>query len=435
MANRTTPATPLGRLFLAGYGNSEPPAFFARLRARRIDAALDVRINPHGREAAYTGQEFLNRLVTEGGVGRARWMPRLANSNLDRSGTPALVDATAIGDVVKVLRAGQNVAVICSCWLTERCHRRVIAQMVRHRLQAIEVVCLDAPFPRRERKPDPGPPAPRTDIGLDLEQHLARIDVFGVPATEITAHLTDAVSAWAADRGWVAISEMTLPFLVDNADAPGLTGRVDLYVARPGEQPDLIIEIDRTPKMWSAEKLRLAAASGYAVLWVRWGKAHWLTRPVRLPPEVEMVPVPLAPSVRDLRAASTMARLNSDSAKCLRETALDLSPSERALLIALAGGAGPAGLTRVLPGMLWELVDTYLADRRALVLALRYGRYSRALTLAATATALAVNEDKPALSRERIRQIEALALRSLNRRVRIATTGVKTARPGSDQRA
>jgi hypothetical protein len=419
------------RLYLAGYGNAEPAAFFARLRVHNIDVALDVRLNPRGRLPAFTGESFLKGLVKEGGARRARWVPRLGNATLERDGPPRLVDPSALDDVVRVLRRAENVALICACWLSATCHRLAIAERISERLPTVEIVNLDMPFPKRTRRPKPEPvePAPRTKTGVELEERLSYTSVFGVPSAEITAHLTRAVSAWASERGWLAIPEMILPFLVDTPAAPGRSGRVDLYIARPGWRRDLVVEIDRTEKSWSAEKLRLASASGYKVLWVRWGRSAAVTRPARLPPEVEFVPVLLARSPQHQRAVALMARLVSESAERIRTVAARLDASEHALLVALIPGSGPAGLTDVAPGSLWAQVDLHLPERLATVLALRFGRNGPALTLAAVAEQLATMDGEHLVSRERIRQLEKKALRSLTRRVRMARAGLDATPP------
>jgi hypothetical protein len=428
-------ATP-GRLYLAGYGNAEPAAFFARLRAHQIDVALDVRLSPRGRLPELTGQAFLDALVESGGARRARWVPRLANGTLERDDPPQLVDPGAVDDLIQVLALGRKVALICACWRTVTCHRRVIAEQVSGRLPTVEVVNLDMPFPKREGRPKPPPvvPAPRTRTGVELEERLAQTSVLGVPSTEITTHMTEAVSAWASERGWLAIPEMSLPFLVDTPAAPGRSGRVDLYIARPGWRRDLVVEIDRTMKAWSGEKLRLAAASGYKVLWVRWGKATMLSRPATLPPEVEFVPVPLARSPHAQRAVAVMARLDGESADRMRTAAASLSGSEHALLVATIGTAGPAGLTDVASGSLWATVDTHLNERSVTLLALRFGRHGRPLTLAGVAEQLASAPDQAPVSRERIRQLETKALRSLARWVRINRTGLESIHPRRGER-
>jgi hypothetical protein len=62
---------------------------------------------------------------------------------------------------------------------------------------------------------------------------------------------------------------------------------VDLYIARPGYRRDLVIEIDRGNKQWSAQKLGHAVAHGRAAIWVRW--SGLAPRDEIVPAGVEMV--------------------------------------------------------------------------------------------------------------------------------------------------
>jgi hypothetical protein len=63
-----------------------------------------------------------------------------------------------------------------------------------------------------------------------------------------------------------AYSELHIPFRPGDAIHPG---RVDLALVRR-EKPDILIEIDHTPKTTSEEKLRFIAEEGGIGLWIRW---------------------------------------------------------------------------------------------------------------------------------------------------------------------
>lgn len=141
----------MGILYTAGYGNAQPDDFFAALRDKPIDLALDARLMPWGWHQLYRKEAFLRALEERGGVKRAKWTERLGNVAKRDGGEMRLADTTAIDDLVGVLAKGRNVLVICGCAKVEVCHRLLIATLA----QAL------APSLAIEHLPTP-PPAPRT---------------------------------------------------------------------------------------------------------------------------------------------------------------------------------------------------------------------------------------------------------------------------------
>lgn len=135
-------------LYTIGYGNAAPEAFFARVAEQTIYLALDARLRPWGWHAAYRGQAFLDRLVTDGQVTTARWSERLGNAAKANGGDMRLSDPAAIADLVAVLRLGRGpVLVICGCRDVAACHRRLIATLVLTAAPEVRVIDLETPSP------------------------------------------------------------------------------------------------------------------------------------------------------------------------------------------------------------------------------------------------------------------------------------------------
>ncbi len=106
-------------------------------------------------------------------------------------------------------------------------------------------------------------------IAASLAAALDRLVFRDRQADDVTALIVDAVVAWAGGQGWRvyrrAPSVMSLP-------APYQHRRsvVDVGCARQGAAP-VVIEVDRTDRRRSVEKLLAEAAAGRIAIWVRWG--------------------------------------------------------------------------------------------------------------------------------------------------------------------
>ena len=131
-----------GTLYLAGYGNRPPEAFFARLAPWRIAVALDARLIPWGWHPLYRGEAFLRALEQEAGIGRAKHAARLGNLAKRDGGAMRLADPAAITDLVRVLRSGRSVVVICGCRNGATCHRTMIGNLVSSAAPELAVVEL-----------------------------------------------------------------------------------------------------------------------------------------------------------------------------------------------------------------------------------------------------------------------------------------------------
>jgi hypothetical protein len=223
-----------------------------------------------------------------------------------------------------------------------------------------------------------------------------------------TKLVTRAVVEWAESIGWLPVAEMPLAFLEDTAEYPGRQGIVDVFVARPGQPRDLVIEIDRANKRWSARKLGYAVANGKAAIWVRWSG---------LGPPSAIVPGGVEVIYLDVgrRPLIQPAPPKEDSRVVPVES--NLSGASRALLAAVFPTGAPAeDPTWRQEKAVWTAVGE-LTSRLALVVRCRFGYYGpRALTLARTAEVLVDELGETEVSRERIRQLQAKAMRLLRGR-------------------
>lgn len=120
-------------------------------------------------------------------------------------------------------------------------------------------------------------------MAASLGEWLAEVTFADKDADEVTALLVDSVVAWAEGQGWRAYrrapSVMQLP--------PPFAHRhswIDVGCARPEGAP-IAIEVDRTDRRRTVEKLLAEAEAGRVAIWVRWGSGPF-TAP---PPPVAMV--------------------------------------------------------------------------------------------------------------------------------------------------
>ena len=120
-------------------------------------------------------------------------------------------------------------------------------------------------------------------LAASLDDRVANLTFAGLSTDEVTARLIDEVAGWATDQGWRvyrrAPSVLPLP--------PPMTQRfsvLDVACARP-DGPPVAIEVDRTDRARTVQKLLAEADAGRAALWLRWGTGGF-TAP---PPPIRMV--------------------------------------------------------------------------------------------------------------------------------------------------
>jgi hypothetical protein len=193
-----------------------------------------------------------------------------------------------------------------------------------------------------------------------------------------------------------------------HARNPGRQGIVDIYIARPGQPRDLVIEIDRANKRWSARKLAYAVANGKAAIWVRWSGVGPPSAIVPGGVEVIYLDVGRRPLIQPAPPKEDSRVVAPDS---------NLSGASRALVAALFPSGAPAeDPVWAEEKTVWTAVSE-LAPRLALVVLCRFGYYGpRALTLTRTAEVVADELGETEVSRERIRQLQAKSMRMLRSR-------------------
>lgn len=102
-----------------------------------------------------------------------------------------------------------------------------------------------------------------------LRRWLDVVTFTGLDADEVDGRLIEAIAAWAGEQGWRvyrrAPSVVTLPPPMQHRHSV-----VDVACARPSGPP-IVVEIDRTDRARTVEKLVAEAAAGRVPLWVRWG--------------------------------------------------------------------------------------------------------------------------------------------------------------------
>jgi hypothetical protein len=120
-------------------------------------------------------------------------------------------------------------------------------------------------------------------VAASLADRLGRLTFMDLTADEVTARIIESVTAWANGQGWRvyrrAPSVMPLP--------PPLSRQhsvIDVACARPGGPP-VVVEIDRTDRRRTLDKLAAEADAGRIPIWVRWGTGPFATPP----PQVHLV--------------------------------------------------------------------------------------------------------------------------------------------------
>lgn len=115
------------------------------------------------------------------------------------------------------------------------------------------------------------------ELATSLAAHLGRLTFVDRSTDEVTALLVDAVAAWGEAQGFRvyrrAASVVPLPAPCQNRHSV-----VDVACARPAGRP-VVIEVDRTDRRRTMEKLLAEADAGRVALWVRWGPGAFAAAP------------------------------------------------------------------------------------------------------------------------------------------------------------
>jgi len=113
------------------------------------------------------------------------------------------------------------------------------------------------------------PDADADDVAAALAARVAAVTFLDRTADEVTATLIDAVADWAAGQGWRvyrrARSVVPLPPPYEHKHST-----LDVACARP-VGPPVVVEVDRTDRRRTVDKLLAEAAAGRVAIWLRWG--------------------------------------------------------------------------------------------------------------------------------------------------------------------
>jgi hypothetical protein len=116
------------------------------------------------------------------------------------------------------------------------------------------------------RGPDPGD---ADLVAAALAARVATVTFLDRTADDVTATLIDTVADWAAEQGWRvyrrARSVVPLPPPYEHRFST-----LDVACARPAGSP-VVIEVDRTDRRRTVDKLLAEAAAGRVAIWLRWG--------------------------------------------------------------------------------------------------------------------------------------------------------------------
>jgi hypothetical protein len=158
-------------------------------------------------------------------------------------------------------------------------------------------------------------------VADSLARWIASVSFEDREADQVTEFLVEAVIWWAQEHGWRAYrharSVVPLPPPMSH-----LHSFVDIGIARRDGGP-IVVEIDRTDRKRTLEKLAQEAAQGRVALWLRWGTGTFAT-----PPD----PVKLIPCRVEARKTSDGRRVFSTPAvekPAPRHSGVDLSGGEQ----------------------------------------------------------------------------------------------------------
>ncbi|MEJ3747525.1 hypothetical protein WEI85_30080 [Actinomycetes bacterium KLBMP 9797] len=160
-------------------------------------------------------------------------------------------------------------------------------------------------------------------VAAALADWLATVTFVDRSADEVTTLLVDSVVAWAESQGWRAYrrapSVMPLP--------PPLAHRhswIDVGCARPAGAP-LAIEVDRTNRQRTVDKLTAEADAGRVAIWVRWGAGPFAAPP----PPVWMVTCEVASRRGVADKDHRYSRLPATDRPAPAHTTTDLTAAEQ----------------------------------------------------------------------------------------------------------
>ena len=122
-------------LRLIGYGGRSRSDLIERLRGAGVEAVVDLRFKPGGREGFR--REHLRNALEEEGIAY-HWVQAFGNRNY-RGGPTDLVDpARGVKKVAPLIRESR-VALLCACRYTADCHRNEVAATLQQAVPGLRL--------------------------------------------------------------------------------------------------------------------------------------------------------------------------------------------------------------------------------------------------------------------------------------------------------
>ena len=145
----------MARLYTIGYERLLPPELVAELEAAGVQWLLDVRLRPQSRRPGMS-KTRLGQLLGDHGIAYEhrkalgtppdiRWLYRAGRNDEARAKFLAHVERTAceeLDTLAPELERGPVTALLCLEADPAGCHRRVVAEALRRRNAALEIVDL-----------------------------------------------------------------------------------------------------------------------------------------------------------------------------------------------------------------------------------------------------------------------------------------------------
>jgi len=123
--------------------------------------------------------------------------------------------------------------------------------------------------PPRSRIKPVGNVVETAELASSLTRWLSEVRVTGLSAREATALITQHTVRWGHANGWTVDLEREA-LIARRTGRRMYHGHLDVFCWRDDHLPCIAIEIDRSNKRWSVEKLLAEADTGNIALWGRW---------------------------------------------------------------------------------------------------------------------------------------------------------------------
>ncbi|BCY12596.1 hypothetical protein [Actinoplanes sp. L3-i22] len=117
-----------------------------------------------------------------------------------------------------------------------------------------------------------------TSTAGSLGTWLERLSFADLTEAEATTRIVDAIEEWAVAQQWRVYRRAPSVFPLP----PPLRGNsvLDVACARPAGAAPIAIEVDRTDRQRTVDKLLAEAAAGRVAIWVRWGPGPFAPPPL-----------------------------------------------------------------------------------------------------------------------------------------------------------